>query len=57
MSNYFSEAKRKKEDKFEPVEMLDNFYDRREYAVRFANGDTYREEDVILKPTKELSKK
>jgi len=61
MSNYFSKAKRKKEDKYETVEMLDDFYGKHEYAVRFANGDTYREEDVIVKglknkPTKEVEK-
>lgn len=52
MSCFFSEAKRKKEDKFETVEMIDDFYGKHEYGIRFANGDTYREEDVILKPNK-----
>lgn len=55
MSNFFSEAKRKKRDRFEPVEMLDDYYGKHKYAVRFANGDIYKEEDVILvenKPTK-----
>jgi|WetSurMetagenome_2_1015567.scaffolds.fasta_scaffold02897_16 hypothetical protein len=50
MSCYFSEAKRKKEDEWETVEMIDDFYGKHQYAVRFSNGDTYPENEVIVKP-------
>ena len=36
-----SEAKRPKGNKFEKVEMLDNYYGNREYGVRFPDGKVY----------------
>ncbi len=48
MSNYLTKGKRKEEDEWEDVYMVDDFYGSREYGVIFPNRDTYREEDVII---------
>jgi hypothetical protein len=48
MSNYYAKAIDPKTGKTETVEMLDNFYGRHSYGVRFPDGQTYGEGEVTF---------
>lgn len=49
MSSYGVEAKKPDGEEFEPALMLDNYYGRRQYGVKFGDGSVYREEDCEIK--------
>lgn len=48
MSNYYAKAKRPNSDEIEKVEMLDDYYGRHRYGVRFPDGQVYPEEKCIV---------
>ena len=45
MSNYHTKAKRPDGESFEDVEMLDDYFGRHRYGVRFSDGVVYKEEE------------
>ena len=46
MSNYFAQAYNPKTGKLEEAEMWDDYFGPHKYAVRFKDGEIYREEEV-----------
>ncbi len=46
MSSYSVEAKNPKTGKFEPVLMLDDYYGKHKYGVKFGDGEVYPEEKI-----------
>jgi hypothetical protein len=49
MSNFCSEACRPRSIIFEKVEMLDDYYGRHEYGVRFPDGKVYPDDKCTFK--------
>ena len=54
MSNYLGKAKNPNTGNLEDCEFLDDFYGKRQYAVRFKDGTTYPESEVEGLPMNEL---
>lgn len=48
MSNYFCQAINPRTGKEETAEMLDDYYGRHRYGVRFRDGFVYRDDDRRL---------
>ncbi len=46
MSNFISKARHPETDAIHDVEMIDDYYGRHVYGVRFPDGKTYKEEEV-----------
>jgi len=53
MSNYLGKAKNPNTGNLEDCEFLDDFYGKRQYAVRFKDGTTYPESEVEGLPMNE----
>lgn len=49
MSNFFTKAKKPGRDKFEKVEMIDNYFGSHEYGVRFPDGEVFHERECEIK--------
>ena len=45
MSNYSTQSKRPGGTDYEDVDMLDNYFGKHKYGVRFPDGEIYHEED------------
>jgi len=54
MSNYLGKANNPNTGNLEDCEFLDDFYGKRQYAVRFKDGTTYPESEVEGLPMNEL---
>lgn len=46
MSSYFGKAINPKTQRMETAKFLDDYYGEHQYGVRFADGETYPEEDI-----------